>query len=422
MKKAKIIALTAGLSFIGLAILIQGIIPALMKETGIKYVSKTIRTELGELKEIMADAVPYTELQLKGRQLYIREGCWYCHSTYVRPVTGEERRWGPVSQVGEYAYDVPHTFGTRRIGPDLTRDGGKYGDDWHRAHFFDARLMVPDSIMPKFTWLFEQEDESFVPNGDGKAIIAFVQKLGMNRGKWRDDYTYQIITSGVSFLQGKGSVEHGKEVYERRCVGCHGEKGDGKGDAATFFVKVLPRDFTSGTFKFRTTPSGSLPLDSDIFRTITIGVRGTAMPPWFDLPENERWDVVQYIKTFSPDFEEYPPDPPVLVPAAPKPDEALLAHGADLFEKMQCWQCHGKEGKGDGPASGSLTDDWGNKIVMPDFTQGIFKVGPRPEDIYRTFMTGLNGTPMPSFSSILTTDEDRWALSYFVLSLSADEK
>ena len=71
--------------------------------------------------------------------MYLREGCWYCHSQYVRPVTGETRRWGPVSEAGEYAFDVPHLFGTRRIGPDLTRVGLKYGDEWHLAHFWNPR-------------------------------------------------------------------------------------------------------------------------------------------------------------------------------------------------------------------------------------------------------------------------------------------
>src|SRR3546814_1599348 len=84
-----------------------------------------------------ADATDYTDLEQLGRRVYIREGCWYCHSQFVRPVTGETRRWGPVSQAGEYAFDVPHLFSTRRLGPDLTRVGLKFSAEWHqigRAH------------------------------------------------------------------------------------------------------------------------------------------------------------------------------------------------------------------------------------------------------------------------------------------------
>jgi cytochrome c oxidase cbb3-type subunit I/II len=444
MKRAKFVALIAGFAFISLAILIQSIVPSLMKETGIKYVTKTVRTPLGELKDIVKDSHTYEDLVKRGREIYIREGCWYCHSMYVRPVANENLRWGPVSQVGEYAFDTPHLFGTRRIGPDLTRDGGKYGDDWHRVHFFDARLIVPDSIMPKFPWFYEKKavrdtegdnkggtndkdrnvadkEGEFVLNDDGMAIVAFVQNLGMNRGKWRDSFRSQIISTGSSTIQEEGSIEHGKEIYEQRCTGCHGDKGNGKGPAAKFFRKVLPRDFTSGIFKFRSTPTGSLPLDSDIYRTITMGVRGTAMPPWYMLPEDERWDVITYIKTFSDDFKAEKPEPPIFIPEAPEPTEDLLKQGAKLFEKFQCWQCHGKKGMGDGPAAATLTDDFGEKIMPTDFTKGIFKVGPRPEDIFRTFMTGLNGTPMPQYKDFLASEEQGWALSYFVLSFSADK-
>jgi cytochrome c oxidase cbb3-type subunit 2 len=445
VNSAKAYALIAGAAFISLAVFIQAIIPATLKETRGTAVTRTVRTPLGELAEVKGDARPYTPLLARGRAIYIREGCWYCHSMYVRPVAGEERRWGALSQAGEYAYDTPHTFGTRRIGPDLTRDGGKYGDDWHRAHFFDPRLVVPDSIMPGFAWLFKknlqkpvedkQPDEGkqldhahvlpaeseFVPNEDGEAVMAFVQSLGMNRGKWRDDFPYQIAASGSASFRTEASVEHGKEVFKQRCEGCHGEKGDGKGQAAKFFVRAKPRDFTSGTFKFRTTPSGSLPLDSDIYRTITAGVRGTAMPPWFTLPEEERWDLVHYIKTFSREFKDSAPEPPVYVPAAAKPNAEMLAQGRELYDKFQCWQCHGREGRGDGPSAATLTDDWGDRILPTDFTAGVFKVVPRPEDIFRTFMTGLNGTPMPSYKDFLPSEDAAWALSYFVLGFSADE-
>jgi cytochrome c oxidase cbb3-type subunit 2 len=422
VKRAKFIALIAGFGFISLAIGVQALLPALMKETRIADVIKTVRTPLGELTEVKAGSLPYTERENRGRQIFIREGCWYCHSMYVRPTAGEKRRWGPISEVGEYAFDIPHTFGTRRIGPDLSRVGGKYGDDWHVAHFFNPRMVVPDSIMPKFTWLFGTEGDEYVPNDDGNAIIAFVQKLGMNKGKWRDIFGYQIASSGSSSIKTRESIENGKRVYEKRCVGCHGEKGDGKGPAARFLVTVKPRDFTSGIYKFRTTPTGSLPLDPDIYRTITIGVRGTAMPPWYMLPEQERWDIVHYIKTFSADFKDFPPDPPVYVPAAPRPDEDMLVRGKELYLKFKCWECHGHEGRGDGPAADALDDDFGEKILPTNFTKGIFKVGPRPEDIFRTVMTGLNGTPMPSYLDFMPEEETAWALSYYVLSFSADSK
>ena len=426
MKRAKTIALIAGFGFFFLALAVQGIFPYLMKDARVKTVTRTVRTPLGELTEIKADAVPYSELLEKGRGVYIREGCWYCHSQYLRPIAGENRRWGPVSEFGEYAYDLPHLVGTRRIGPDLTRAGGKYGDDWHAAHYFDPRAIVPDSTMPKFTWFFKKEkvDGKRVLSDKGRAVVAFVQNMGMNKGKWRDAFSYQIVQTGSASIETKASVEHGKAVYERRCAGCHGEKGDGQGPAplAVLFEIAQPRDFTSGVFKFRTTPTGSVPLDSDLYRSITTGIRGTAMPPWFNLPEDDRWDVIHYIKTFSADFKQFPPEPPIMIPRPPKPSAELIAKGKKVFEDMKCWECHGNEGKGDGPKSDTLEDDFGNRIPPANFTLGIFKSGPRPEDIFRTFMTGLSGTPMPSFSDSFTSPDDGWALTYFVLSLSADAR
>lgn len=421
MKRAKFVAILAGFAFIFLAILVQAVIPSLLKETAVKYVTKTIRTPLGELAEVKADARPYAGLIEQGRRVYIREGCWYCHSLYIRPVAGEERRWGPVSQVGEYAYDTPHLFGTRRIGPDLSRVGGKYGDDWHRGHFFDAREIVPESIMPRFPWLYENHQGVEGPSQDGQALIAFVQNLGLNRGKWRDEFASQMVVGGSSAIATATAVAHGREVYASRCLGCHGAKGDGKGVAARLFAGTPPRDFTSGTFKFRATPSGSLPADGDLYRTVTLGVRGTAMPPWYELPEVDRWDVLQYLKTFSGEFVESVPEPSIHVPPAPKPTPELLARGRELHQTLQCAVCHGEEHRGDGPSAAGLSDDWGNPIRPADFTTGVFKVGARPEDIYRTFMTGLNGTPMPSYDSALANEEDRWALAYFILSLSADQ-
>src|SRR5438309_2023114 len=156
MRSIGSLAVGAGFFCVTLAMFVQGFLPAMIPESRSKQVSRAVRTDLGDVKWVRYDAVDYTPLERLGRGVYIREGCWYCHSQYVRPVTGEDLRWGPVSEAGEYAYDLPHLFSTRRIGPDLTRVGLKYGDDWHYAHHFDPRLVVPDSIMPSFKWLYTQ--------------------------------------------------------------------------------------------------------------------------------------------------------------------------------------------------------------------------------------------------------------------------
>jgi hypothetical protein len=112
----------------------------------------------------------------KGRDVYISEACWHCHSQFVRPVSNEDQRFGKVSWADEYRNEMflPHLFGTRRIGPDLIRESGKHGNDWHAAHFFDPKLVTPQSVMPRYTWFFDGE----LPNESGLAVITYMQWLG----------------------------------------------------------------------------------------------------------------------------------------------------------------------------------------------------------------------------------------------------
>jgi cytochrome c oxidase cbb3-type subunit I/II len=491
MKSIGSLAVGAGFFFVTLAMFVQGFLPAMIPESRSKQVSRAVRTDVGDVKWVRYDASDYTALERIGRSVYIREGCWYCHSQYVRPVTGEDLRWGPVSEAGEYAFDLPHLFSTRRIGPDLTRVGLKYGDDWHYAHHWDPRLVVPDSIMPSFKWLYtrarvplrktdagpvlarsEELQKYFTmkaeteiplyPNTDGLTfvtppangqwpldgtpaidlkgfgdkppaletvtlvfptqelvgLVRYIQKLGTNRGAWREVFEPQMV--GVSVMTiptSQDLLRVGREVYNTRCVGCHGKSGDGNGLAATF-LSPRPRNFTLGVFKFRTTPSGSLPTDGDLYRTVTRGVRWTAMPTWHELPDKERLAVVTFIKTFSTRWKDEQPEPPATINDPPKATPELVARGKDLYRTAKCFQCHGDEGKGDGESARDLTDDLKFPIRPADFTRGQFKGGSTVRDIFRTMTVGLDGSPMPSFGDSMN-EEERWAISYFVLSLSA---
>src|SRR2546425_2279893 len=185
------VVLAAGFCFFFLAVLVQGIIPFLLPSTRVTTVEDAVTKKQVQVAD-------YTPLELRGRHVYIREGCWYCHSQYIRPVTGETLRWGPVSQTGEYAYDHPHLFSTRRIGPDLTRVGRKYEDGWHVAHHWEPRHVVPDSIMPRFPWLFKPAKGDAPPplNDDGKALVAYIQRLGTSIGDWREDFVSTRLSAG----------------------------------------------------------------------------------------------------------------------------------------------------------------------------------------------------------------------------------
>jgi cytochrome c oxidase cbb3-type subunit 2 len=203
-------------------------------------------------------------------------------------------------------------------------------------------------------------------------------------------------------------VDRGRQVYMDNCAACHGRHGDGQGMAAHMF-RTQPRDLRSGIFKFRSTPSGTLPTDGDLLRTLETGVRTTAMISQRHLPEDARRAVVAYIKTLSSQFAGEGPGDSIVIPPAPRVIPALVERGARIYDKAKCWECHGQAGRGDGPSADQLKDDWGVPIRPTDLARLPYKGGQAPEDVYRTIATGLDGTPMPSYSDSLTPDEI-WAL------------
>jgi cytochrome c oxidase cbb3-type subunit 2 len=209
-------------------------------------------------------------------------------------------------------------------------------------------------------------------------------------------------------------------IYLENCAACHGEKGDGKGPEA-HRLSIKPRDFTRGVYKFRFTPSGSLPLDQDIFRSISRGIRTTSMLAQLHLSEKERWEMTEYLKSFSPRFKTEAVPKPIAIPSPPKPDPDLVALGRRMYTDAGCNECHGSKGAGDGPSAKELKDDWGEPISPTDLTLKPFKSGPDPEDLYRTISTGLNGTPMPTYGDILS-EKERWALVYYILSVATRER
>ena len=219
--------------------------------------------------------------------------------------------------------------------------------------------------------------------------------------------------------------EAGKKLYQRWCTQCHGNEGKGDGPAAEF-VYPRPRDFTLAIFKVRTTPSGQLPTDHDLYNIISKGLPGTSMPAWEKfIPENDRWQLVHYVKTFDELglFKEEPAKEQVAIDAAPKMTAELIAKGKDLYQQKKCWQCHGPQGRGDGVSAAGMKDEWGYPIRPVNFTKSWrFRAGDRIEDIYRTFTTGFNGTPMPSFVDSIPAADDRWALAAFVKSLARPQK
>ncbi len=214
--------------------------------------------------------------------------------------------------------------------------------------------------------------------------------------------------------------ELGRRIYRKACLACHGAQGDGNGPGARS-LDPPPRDFTGGVYKFRSTPSGKLPTDDDLYRTISQGVPGTAMPAWKrNLTSTELRAVIQYIKAFSPKFANKKKlGTPVEIGAPPARTSRTLANGRKLYGLMQCGKCHGKEGRGDGPAADTLKDDRGRKMRAYDMTTGRYRGGSRLADVYRTMATGVMGTPMPAYADSMEPQQV-WELAHYIKSLERD--
>jgi mono/diheme cytochrome c family protein len=217
-----------------------------------------------------------------------------------------------------------------------------------------------------------------------------------------------------------GHAKDAKLDYRRYCVGCHGDLGDGNGEVAQWLEPPMwpkPRDFQLGIFKCRSTPTGTLPTDQDLYDTIGRGLDRSAMPIWNTLTKQQRADLVAWVKHFSPRFVSEKPGAPIVIPPEPEITPERVKAGRDVFAKVQCWKCHGVEGKANGPSASTLQDDLSRPIAAFNFTDGSRpKCGSTDQDIYRIFMTGLDGTPMPSFADNIKPDE-AWDLVFYLRSL-----
>jgi cytochrome c oxidase cbb3-type subunit 2 len=213
-----------------------------------------------------------------------------------------------------------------------------------------------------------------------------------------------------------GHAKAAKTDYRRYCVGCHGELGDGNGENFPW-IDPKPRDFQLGIFKCRSTPTGTLPTDQDLFDTIARGLDRSNMPQWSTFTKQQRADLVAWVKHFSPRFVNEKPGTPIQIPAEPEVTADRIKAGREVFARVQCWKCHGVEGRANGPSASTLQDDLGRPIQAYNFTDGSrLKCGSTDADIYRIFMTGLDGTPMPSFADNIKPDE-AWDLVFYLRSL-----
>lgn len=371
-----------------------------------------------------SDMVPLSALEEQGRNVYAREGCAYCHTQQVRFVLSDAKRFGAPTRAWETTFDYPQLWGTRRIGPDLAREGAVRSDDWQRVHLFNPRLIVAQSTMPAYPWLFD--GSATLPNQDGQSLLAYLKTLGRSRvlsgnanagplpgcncpddvkdlespdvplntnaNMAINNVTYQP----VSYVEGNGpNARHGASLFKQNCASCHGYGGDGDGAAASLLMPKPAKLAEKNLSRDR------------IGNAILNGVPGTAMPAWRDLPPDQIEDLIAFVQTLEP----------ALAPAknAEAPVSAAIAAaesepGKKLFQQ-HCVSCHGVKGDGNGPAAATL----------PRRPSSFLVDRPDPKYAEQVIANGVPGTSMPPWSMRLSETE-RTELVTYVRSLYSSDK
>src|SRR5262249_16910988 len=226
------------------------------------------------------------------------------------------------------------------------------------------------------------------------------------------------LAADLGRAEAQGDANAGKGTYERKCLLCHGEKGDGNGPGAEHLVP-RPRDFTKGLYKVRTT-ANKTPADQDVFNVVTHGMPGTSMPAWAVLPDRERWNLVAYLKTFAPEqFKEAPKK--LELPKEVSSSEASIKRGKEMFEAIECHKCHGTDGRADGPSRPELKDEWGYPVAPANLTKRWnFRGGRSRAEIATRIANGVLGTPMRACLDSVENPEDIWHLTNYIVSLGPD--
>jgi cytochrome c oxidase cbb3-type subunit I/II len=405
---AHVVAFGAGVGFFALSFLVLAILPG-----------KELEDEIRQVAPITMPTL--TASEQRGRVIYGREGCAYCHTQQIRSLAADVRRFGTPTEPWETKYDYPQLWGTRRIGPDLSREFNLHSRDWQLTHLYNPRLVVRDSVMPPYPWLFDGSPSQ--PTQEGLDVLAYIQSLGRARqlsGFDRQTLASNVqpetpdmtmasepsaratppnvpiaMTGGYSFSAPvlhaasdpddlQEEVSRGGTLFAANCASCHGYAGRGDGKASASLVPK-PANLTAARFS-----------DERLSSVLWNGVAGSAMPPWRQLPTEDLRALVAYIHSLHRRG------------AAPSTqDVKTLDEGKSLFA-ANCASCHGDTGAGNGPAAGALA---------PSPTNFHLKK-PTQERAWDVLESGVPGTAMPPWRSQLSADQRR-ALVEFVRSLYA---
>jgi cytochrome c oxidase cbb3-type subunit I/II len=368
LETAYVMAFVAGLGFFVLSFVVLGVLPgrALARE-----IHQTAPSSMPEL----------TASEARGRIIYGREGCAYCHTQQVRFVPADRARWNQPTEAWETRYEYPQLWGTRRIGPDLARESGVHSNDWQLVHLNNPRAVVAESNMPPFPWLFAGSADH--PTQDALDLLAYIQSLG--RPRQLAGYDSPPKPSNAPNLQ-EGTdpvlIERGARLFRENCASCHGISGHGDGAGA---AGLFPRPANLTMVEY----SGGR-----LSRILWNGVPGSAMPRWNRLSAADLQAVAAYVRTIEAGGHR-----------GARANTSVIEQGRDLY-RQNCTGCHGMEGSGNGPASAALAPQPTN----------FHEERPAETHAFQVLKDGIPGTAMPPWEEEMS-DAQREAVVAYIESL-----
>jgi mono/diheme cytochrome c family protein len=333
--------------------------------------------------------LPLSPSETRGRSIYGSEGCAYCHTQQIRYLSSDVSRFGAATLAWETEFDYPQLWGTRRIGPDLSREWQARSPDWQLAHLYAPRHLVADSVMPAYPWLFDGAPDR--PRQPALDLLAYLETLGRARalaGAEGDAHARAALGIDARLAFGAPELsanpatarrsrqhpelsaplhpERGPGLYRDRCASCHGPAGHGDGPGA---AGLHPRPANLAEHQYTLDALGAV---------LWNGVAGTAMPAWRDLAPDDLAALAAAVRSLSAAQPEVPP----------------LDSGRRVYA-AHCAQCHGDRGAGDGSAAGQFP------IAPTNFTAER----PSYDTALRAVRDGVADTPMAAWSSRLSGAE-----------------
>ncbi len=391
LRMSYLVASVGSVGFFAMSVLLLGVWPGRVLEHQIHATSP-------------AHPLALSASETRGRAVYAREGCAYCHTQQIRYLERDVRRFGAATLAWETIFDYPQLWGTRRIGPDLSREAQARSSDWQLAHLYAPHNLVRDSVMPAYPWLFNGAPDR--PRQAALDLLAYLETLGRDRAlagqegeaharaacDCSDDekrFAFGVPALNANPATARRSGQHpelrsaqhserGEALYGQYCAGCHGISGQGDGLGAAG-LHPRPANFAENRYT----------LDG-VGAALWNGVAGTAMPAWRDLSVDDLSALAEVVRGFYASQPE---------PTLPKD---VLELGSQVYS-AHCAQCHGGNGSGDGSAAGQFPIAPANfQAQRPSIAASL-----------RAVRNGVDGTPMAPWGSQLS-EAELSAAAYFV--------